>query len=103
MLPTMGMGPIEQGDTLRHVMAGGGGWGDPLERDPELVRIDVADEKLTVGYAREVYGVVVDAETLTVDEAATAQLRSGEPLTPRPPLPRAGEGEPIGGPSVGAG
>jgi hypothetical protein len=35
----------------------------------------VADEKLTVGYAREVYGVVVDPETLAVDEEATRQLR----------------------------
>jgi N-methylhydantoinase B len=75
LLPTIGMSPIDHGDILRHVMAGGGGWGDPLDRDPELVRADVADEKLTVGYAREVYGVVVDPETLAVDEEATRQLR----------------------------
>src|SRR5215472_930094 len=47
ILPTLTMGPIRRGDLLRHVMAGGGGWGDPLDRDPALVRADVWNEKVT--------------------------------------------------------
>jgi N-methylhydantoinase B len=75
-LPTMGMAPIRAGDSLRHVMAGGGGWGDPLNRDVDAVLADLRDEKITPGYAREMYGVVVDPVTLTIDEAATLRERA---------------------------
>jgi N-methylhydantoinase B len=75
VLPTMGMSPIQHDDILRHHLAGGGGWGDPLERDPALVLADVADEKLSLGYVRDVYGVVVAADALTVDAEATTTLR----------------------------
>lgn len=75
VLPTIGMAPIRRGDVLRHQLAGGGGWGDPLDRDPEQVRADVVDEKLTIPYVRDVYGVVVDAATLSVDAEATRALR----------------------------
>jgi N-methylhydantoinase B len=54
---------------------GGGGYGDPLERDPEAVREDVVNGKVSVDRAREAYGVVVDPETGEVDEAATAERR----------------------------
>jgi N-methylhydantoinase B len=74
-LPTMGMTPVTAGDVLRHTMAGGGGWGDPLERDPAMVLADVRDETLSVEWAREAYSVVIDPNTLTVDEAATEQYR----------------------------
>jgi N-methylhydantoinase B len=53
---------------------GGGGWGDPLERDPALVRADVAEELVSLGAAREQYGVVL-AAGLAVDEEATTALR----------------------------
>jgi N-methylhydantoinase B len=75
VLPTMGVSPMVEGDLIRHVMAGGGGWGDPLDRDSELVREDVRGEKLSAEYARREYGVVVDAEGLQVDWEATAELR----------------------------
>lgn len=75
-LPTIGMSPIRQGDVLRHVLAGGGGWGDPLARDPDLVRVDVASEKLSVAYAAAVYGVVIDPVSLEIDRAATVQRRA---------------------------
>ena len=55
--------------------AGGGGYGDPLERDPSLVERDVAEGYVTTTQAREQYGVVVDAETLASDWAATNELR----------------------------
>ena len=76
LLPTMGLTPIRRNDVLRHVLAGGGGWGDPLDRDPDLVQRDVWNEKLTVGYARREYGVVIDPETLQLDQVATGQLRA---------------------------
>ena len=49
---------------------GGGGWGDPLERDPELVRADVMEELVSREAAREKYGVVL-RDDLSIDEEAT--------------------------------
>jgi N-methylhydantoinase B len=53
---------------------GGGGWGNPLERDPERVRWDVIEELVSPQAAREHYGVVLTA-SLEVDVAATEALR----------------------------
>ncbi len=78
-IPTMGMTPIRQGDLIRHTLAGGGGWGDPFERDPELVRADVRNELLSIDSAAGIYGVVIDSDTLEVDEVRTRQLRSDAP------------------------
>ena len=55
--------------------AGGGGWGDPLLRKPEAVAHDVRNEKISLASAREQYGVVLDEDTLAVDEVATETLR----------------------------
>src|SRR5262249_59695435 len=57
------------------VPAGGGGGGDPLAGDPAGVLGDVIEERIDAAYARAVYGVVIDPETLAVDAAATAQER----------------------------
>jgi N-methylhydantoinase B len=54
---------------------GGGGWGNPLERDATLVRSDVVEEFITRGAAEEHYGVVI-RDDLTLDQAATEQRRS---------------------------
>jgi N-methylhydantoinase B len=54
---------------------GGGGWGDPLERDPSLVRADVIEEFVSRRRAEEAYGVVL-RDDLTLDEAATARKRN---------------------------
>lgn len=56
---------------------GGGGFGDPLERDPELVRWDAREEYISLDAAREIYGVVLDTgpELYSVDHEATARLR----------------------------
>jgi len=64
---------LESGDVASVQTPGGGGYGDPTERDPERVLSDVLNEKVSVEAAREEYGVVV--EDGTVDEDATAQLR----------------------------
>lgn len=53
---------------------GGGGWGNPLEREPERVRHDVREELISRAAAQELYGVVLGAD-LTLDDAATARLR----------------------------
>ena len=77
-----------RGDVIRHEWAGGGGWGDPLERDPERVLRDVRNEYVSADSARDDYGVVIDTGTWTVDEAATsalrASLRSGRAESPSP-------------------
>jgi N-methylhydantoinase B len=52
---------------------GGGGWGNPLDRDVELVRSDVREELVSRLAAREHYGVVFQGDA--VDEAATKALR----------------------------
>jgi len=53
---------------------GGGGFGDPLERDPAAVRNDVLEEFITLASARDDYGVVL-RDDLTLDEAATKRQR----------------------------
>jgi N-methylhydantoinase B len=72
----------EPGARLRYVSAAGGGWGDPLDRDPELVRRDVRDGYATIEGAARTYGVVIegdpdhDPEGLAIDVAATERLRA---------------------------
>ena len=66
---------MNEGDEMLFVTPSGGGYGDPLERDPELVAVDVADELVSVEDAREHYGVVVGADG-SIDAAATGKLRA---------------------------
>jgi N-methylhydantoinase B len=56
-------------------LPGGGGLGDPRERDPELVRQDVLDGLVSVEQARDAYGVALSADG-TLDLKETARLRS---------------------------
>jgi N-methylhydantoinase B len=67
---------LDPGDVASVQTPGGGGYGDPLERDPAAVRDDVVNGKVSVARAREAYGVVVDPETGAVDDAATAERRA---------------------------
>jgi N-methylhydantoinase B len=66
---------MRRGDLFRHEVAGGGGWGDPLERDPALVLKDVLNEFVSPDAAREDYGVVLTGDPHQVNEAATRELR----------------------------
>jgi len=66
---------LRRGDVVLHEQPGGGGHGDPFERDPERVAADVRDEKISLDYARREHGVVIDPVTWTVDEAATRAAR----------------------------
>ena len=65
-----------RGELVHHVQSGGGGFGDPMVRDPELVANDVWNEKITVDYARQQHGVVVDADSGHIDHVGTAALRN---------------------------
>jgi N-methylhydantoinase B len=69
---------IRRGDVFRHELAGAGGWGDPLERDPGAVLKDVRNELISLSAAADEYGVivVVDTHNWKVDEAATQRLRA---------------------------
>ncbi|MBI4200829.1 MAG: hydantoinase B/oxoprolinase family protein [Chloroflexi bacterium] len=74
-LPSKMNAYFKAGDVLSHRTAGGGGYGDPLERDPQRVLEDCLDEKLTAERAREAYGVVIDERQRAVDIQATRRLR----------------------------
>ena len=64
----------ELGEVIRLWCGGGGGFGDPLERAPEMVGTDVAAGLVSPARARDVYGVVLTAGA--IDAAATASLRA---------------------------
>jgi len=66
---------LKKGDMVSLRSGGGGGWGDPLERDPELVRMDVKNEYITIDIARNIYGVVLDPVTLEIKWDETKKLR----------------------------
>ncbi|SIN59798.1 N-methylhydantoinase B [Parasphingorhabdus marina DSM 22363] len=65
---------VEEGDQLHFITWGGGGWGDPLERDPALVGKEITQGLVTPEGAKE-YGVMADDRGV-VDEAATEALRA---------------------------
>jgi len=65
------------GDVMAFHSAGGGGYGDPFERDPEMVRRDVIYGYVSPERAREDYGVVIDPKTYEIDYEATERLRRG--------------------------
>ena len=66
--------PLRQEDVVREESAGGGGYGDPLERDPDLVATDVRLGYFTADQADRRYGVVLNADG-GVDEPATGRRR----------------------------
>ena len=78
VLPVLPTEPrtMRKGDLFRHVMAGGGGYGDPMERDPERVLDDVVEDRITIDHAEKAYGVVIgDGRPPTVNADATERRR----------------------------
>jgi N-methylhydantoinase B/oxoprolinase/acetone carboxylase alpha subunit len=73
---------LEAGDTLQITVPNSAGYGDPLERDPQLVRSDVLDGFTTLTRAERDYGVVIDPETMLIDAGETARRR--QELSSRP-------------------
>jgi N-methylhydantoinase B len=70
-----GLTRMKPGDVIVMDAAGGGGFGDPLERDPEMVQEDVIQGYVSLEKAKEDYGVVIDPATRKADLAATDELR----------------------------
>ncbi len=70
-----GLTQLNPGDVVTMDAAGGGGYGDPLERKMESVESDVIEGYASIESAREDYGVVLDPETGKVDLIATQKLR----------------------------
>jgi N-methylhydantoinase B len=72
--------PLEAGQRIRYDYGGGGGWGDPLNRDPQAVLDDVLDEYVSHEAAEREYGVVLtgslDDLSLALDSAQTTALRA---------------------------
>ena len=86
--------PLKAGQVLRVVTTGGGGWGDPLERETDRVLRDVVQGKVSPEAARRDYGVVLVAreavaeeDDYSVDEAATLKLRDELRAQRTAPLP----------------
>jgi N-methylhydantoinase B len=65
---------LEPGDVLMMESSGGGGFGDPLDRDPERVAEDVRNDAVSVEAARSIYGVELGPDG-TVDPEATRSAR----------------------------
>ena len=66
---------VSEGEAWVGESSGGGGYGNPLDRDPERVQVDVRDRFVSVEAAARLYGVVVDPDTIALDGQATAKLR----------------------------
>jgi N-methylhydantoinase B len=70
-----GLTLCRSGDVIEFHSAGGGGYGNPLERDPQAVEEDVLNGYVSIEKAREDYGVVIDPATLKVDLEETNKVR----------------------------
>ncbi|HJM93097.1 MAG: hydantoinase B/oxoprolinase family protein [Alphaproteobacteria bacterium] len=77
VLNNKGTQSIPRNDRLHLEMPGGGGYGDPFQRDAAKVAVDVRDGMVSLSAARDLYGVVLDASG-AVDERATDALRNNK-------------------------
>ena len=66
---------LQTGQRVTLKLPGGGGYGPPLARDPKRVLADVRQGYISLAAAERDYAVVIDPDSLTLDEAATAVLR----------------------------
>ena len=58
---------MNRDDEFLHIQAGGGGFGNPLERDPQKILNDAMNELITIEYALDVYGVVIRDEAIDLE------------------------------------
>ena len=75
VLPTISTIHMKAGDRFKLEQSGGGGYGDPLTRDPGMTLEDVRNGYVSVEKAAEEYGVVIDPDRLTIDHEATRARR----------------------------
>jgi N-methylhydantoinase B/oxoprolinase/acetone carboxylase alpha subunit len=75
-LPSKKMIVLHPGDQLWEYIAGGAGYGDPLDRDPAAVLADLLDGKITAGVAAAEHGVVLMPDGTAVDEVKTKESRA---------------------------
>lgn len=74
-MPSKFLTDMGVGDTISVVWPGGGGWGDPSQRDPEMVLWDVIEEKVSLERAKAVYRVAITPDGTSIDWAQTKQIR----------------------------
>lgn len=74
-IPAITKSYLGSSDVYRVVAMGGGGYGDPILRDPQRVRNDIENQLVSIKFAKKIYGVVVDPDDFTVDEGATKEAR----------------------------
>ena len=67
---------LKPGDTVSFQTPGGGGYGPPIERNPNAVLKDVVGGKINHQRARDIYGVVIDENTNEINESATSKVRT---------------------------
>lgn len=99
--PAIGDVELQPGEWVLGIESGGGGYGDPLDREPELVRDDVLEGWISEDAARETYGVALiedgkDAFSISGEgtDALRAQLRAQRGVsTPQTPKPATGRSE----------
>ena len=70
-----GLTQLKPGDIVTIDAPGGGGYGDPFERDPEMVAIDVMEGYISIENAEKKYGVILDKKTFEMNIEETEKLR----------------------------
>lgn len=75
ILPVLRASELKKNDIYFETVSGGGGYGDPIERDIRSVERDVQEGCLSIEKAKECYGVTIDPETFKADETGTKKLR----------------------------
>jgi N-methylhydantoinase B len=69
---------VKTGEVLGKISGGGGGVGEPFEREPSAVLKDVVNGFVSIEVAKRVYGVAIDEATTTIDEDLTKRLRGAD-------------------------
>jgi len=77
-LPSKMTTTLAKGEKIITVTPGGGGWGDPLERNPKKVQWDVIEGFISIKRAKEIYGVVIDPKTYEIDIESTYRFRKSK-------------------------
>jgi acetone carboxylase, alpha subunit len=65
-------------DLFQHFYLAGGGYGDPIERNPEMIKKDLENDMTTIRTALKVYRVAIDKQAMNIDEDKTRQMRDAE-------------------------